>query len=171
VKQLLLFILICFSLNMAAQQENVWFEKAVGFYENAAFDSSIIYFTKLIETYPDSSQLYYNRGLAYYGEEKWEPAKQDLLKVMTLRQNDIKALQWLAKISVEENKWEEAIADYEKLYELTGNSEVRLQLNICKVNLWISNYWLYFILLFVSLISLIIIFVKKSKKAKNMQSP
>lgn len=98
------------------------YREANKFYEEGEFEKAIELYTEAITREP-MYKYYYNRGLSYACQERYEEAQADILKVLELKPNFSEAWYILGLAKEYTHEYDEAIKMYEKAIE----SEPRFQ--------------------------------------------
>ena len=82
----------------------------------------------VINQYPSVPQAYYNRGIVFMNENKYNQALDDFNKAIELDPNKVKAYNNRGIIFYNQNKYNQALDDYNKALELDSN-QVEIYIN------------------------------------------
>lgn len=130
--------------------ENLWAQtKAVvaeNYFTHQHFDSALLVYNQLIEEYPDTLSLYFNRGLCYYKLNQPAKAVADFDYVLMHDSLHKEAL-YLKALSLEQSgKQPAALNTLEKLYELDKNyNDVAKRIKNYRLAVYLSRNWYYMI--------------------------
>lgn len=129
---------------------NLWAQtKAIvaeNYFTHQQFDSAILVYNQLIEEYPDTLSLYFNRGLCYYKLNQPAKAVADFDYILMHDSLHKEAL-YLKALSLEQSrKQPAALNTLEKLYELDKNyNDVAKRIKNYRLAVYLSRNWYYMI--------------------------
>lgn len=108
----LLIIAVSFSQNL--------FEKGINAYNNGDYKSAVEYYSKLLKT-NRSSNVYFNRSLAYYFLEEYNSAIEDCTIALNEDPNDFETWYYRGMSYYKIGDYTKAISDAEKSLKLNPN--------------------------------------------------
>jgi hypothetical protein len=92
-----------------------WNNLGIAFLDQLQYADAINAFEQVTKLRPDYKDGYINQGLTYIEWEKYDQAREPLEKALALRQNDARALYYLALVERRARHSEAEIADLEKV--------------------------------------------------------
>lgn len=148
---LFLFFSICHSTQAQLSAIN-----AENYFAQQQFDSAISIYNQLIEEYPDTLTLYFNRGLCYYKLNQPKEAIADFDYVLTQDSVNKEAL-YLKALSLEQKGEREAsVKVLERLRAIDENyNDVGKRIKKYRLAVYLSRNWYYM----VAMALLVIIFL------------
>jgi tetratricopeptide (TPR) repeat protein len=129
---------------------------AENYFAQQQFDSAISIYSQLIEEYPDTLTLYFNRGLCYYKLNQPKEAITDFDYVLTQDSVNKEAL-YLKALSLEQkNEREASVKALERLRAIDENyNDVGKRIKKYRLAVYLSRNWYYM----VAMALLVIIFL------------
>jgi len=96
-----------------------------------AEESAVKQYKKIIETNPNDAEAYYNIGVVYYGEKKYDSAKAQFQKAIEIYPNFSEAYYSLGAVYYAETNYDKAIEAFSKAIQIDPrNYEAIYQLGI-----------------------------------------
>ncbi len=162
-----LFIVLLLTSMLGSAQSNGTVTEAEKFYAHQQYDSALERYNLLLEEFPDTTLLYYNRGLCYYSLRQYEKAIKDFDQ--SLLSDSLFKDAWYAKALALEKKGDKSASRqvFNKLYAIDKNyDEVAKRIKTDRVAVYLSRNWYYMIAMAVLFIIFLatVITVKTSKR-------
>jgi|GEM_PF-2503538 len=146
ISLLLGFLILCLWPPLAAQATQADALKQI---EGEEYDSAIVSFTELINQNPETRELYFNRGLAYYYTQNYDSAKRDFDYSIVLDApypHCLDATYMLCLIEQQLGNYHNALQGYKILEKHSpGYKDVNKRIKICKAIVYVSENWYYMI--------------------------
>ena len=98
------------------------FFKGIGLMHNGNIETSINYFTKVIEANPNFAEAWNKRATAHFMMGNFDLSMQDISKTLQLEPRHFGALDGMSLIFIHTNQFEKAIEVYDKMLEIFPNS-------------------------------------------------
>lgn len=129
---------------------------AENFFAQQQFDSALSVYNSLIEEYPDTLPLYFNRGLCYYKLNKLNQAIADLDFVLAHDSANKEALYLKALCLEKKGEQEASVKVLQGLYAIDQNyNDVAKRIQNYRLAVYLSRNWYYM----VAMALLVIIFL------------
>lgn len=126
---IVLVIVLAFSIVFAQEREEYLsigqaiLDRGLAYAEKGNFQEAIVEFTKAINNNPHIAELYYNRGLAYYGGSiSFISALADFNKAIELKPDFVAAYFNRGRIFGVMKNYDEAIRDFNRVIEIDPNN-------------------------------------------------
>ncbi|MCW5907811.1 MAG: tetratricopeptide repeat protein [Chitinophagales bacterium] len=138
-----IFLLLFFCEDSSAQPTAA---VAENYFAQQQFDSALSVYNQLIQEYPDTLSLYFNRGLCYYKLNQPAKAGADFNYVLAQDSLNKEAL-YLKALALEQNgEQEAAIKTFEKLFAIDENyNDVAKRIKNYRLAVYLSRNWYYMI--------------------------
>ena len=103
------------------------FFKGIGLMHNGNLETSINYFTKVIETNPNFAEAWNKRATAYYLLGDFDKSMIDINQTLKLEPRHFGALDGMALIFIQEKKYENALDIYDEIIKIFPKSKTTNQ--------------------------------------------
>ena len=103
------------------------FFRGVGLMNNGNIKVSIDYFTRVIEKNPNFAEGWNKRATAYYLLGDFDKSMIDINETLKLEPRHFGALDGMALIFIQQEKYENALEIYDEIIEIFPNSKATLQ--------------------------------------------
>ncbi len=162
-----LFIVLLLAAVSGSSQPSRTIAEAEEFYVRQQYDSALERYTLLLKEFPDTTLLYYNRGLCYYSLQQFDEAINDFNQ--SLRSDSLFKDALYAKALALEKKGDKAASRkvFNTLYSVDKNyDELAKRIKTDRVAVYLSRNWYYMIAMAVLFIIFLatIVTVKTSKR-------
>lgn len=146
ISLLLGFLILCLCHPLTAQTTQAEALKQI---ETEQYDSAIVSFTELINQNPETRELYFNRGLAYYYTQNFDSAEHDFENSIVLDSpcpHCQDAVYMSCLIYQQLGNYHKALSGYKILESQSpGYKDVNKRIKICNAIVYISENWYYMI--------------------------
>lgn len=125
------------------------------YFDAQQYDSALINFNQLLELYPETKELYFNRGLCYFKMDSLDAADNDFKKCLEMDSQFTRARVMKASILERRGHIQSAMREYVQLEDANTskyllNNRIKHQL----LAVWISNNWYYMVAIMIVLLIL-----------------
>ena len=103
------------------------FFKGIGLMHNGNIETSINYFTKVIEANPNFAEAWNKRATAYYLLGDFDKSMIDINQTLKLEPRHFGALDGMALIFIQEKKYENALDIYDEIIKIFPKSKTTNQ--------------------------------------------
>ncbi len=124
-------------------------------FEAGQYDSALANFNQLIALYPETKELYFNRGLCYYKMEQLAEADKDFEKCLQLDSSFSAARVMKGLILERHGHIQSAVREYVQLQApQTSNYLLNNRIKHQQMAVWICNNWYYMVAIMIVLLVL-----------------
>ncbi|MCY2686798.1 tetratricopeptide repeat protein [Salinimicrobium sp. TH3] len=109
------------SLELYPENLNVRYARANTYLDSEDFQMAISDYTKIIEEKPSFPDIYFDRAYANIRLENYKDAKTDLESQLAVNPKDFKSLANLINLKTKMKLFDEALEDYEKIFDQYPN--------------------------------------------------
>jgi tetratricopeptide (TPR) repeat protein len=109
-----------------------YYNIGIVYYGEKKYDESKAQFQKAIEIYPDFAEAYYSLGVVHYAEANYDKAVEAFLKAIQIDPRNYEAIYQLGVVYGIKKDKIQAVAQVDKLKELSRNELARKLENLIK---------------------------------------